>query len=907
MDLASAVRNALDCEDEDVRSERFIEATGWASGQGEAILRPTSGKARSLHLGGYPTSAGIIQATSRAPVSRIAWHFGLRFGVAPLHNELLYVGLDHRRQWRARSADLNADVLRGFTPEGFARLGRFEPGTDQGLEPLEFPLPNEAASVFISQWLAEQLADYLKQYAIPESDAEAKREFVHFAAALLLLRTIEDLGCLSWLLPGTLREAASDMDRLDALMERAAEKLNSRVLGKSDVHLFGRPGRKVLQASAFVTRMVSSAYSGEMGAVDFAALEVDPVGHFFERLLGRSYERVNSQQPGLFERGGTIRTDASEQRRTGSYYTPRIYADTMARRLVRPELRRARSVDELPIILDLAAGSGELLCAALREVLSQARWRTVDAVREVLEHRIFAVDKQATALQLCALNLLRTAIRAVPELLTDPRKLPRLTGNFIVGDALSQAVADQVPEADVTLINPPFAPDRHWRPLLEDPVKAVTEVGRPGNLAMAFLATAVQKTRPEGFIGAVLPSNQFGTDQGQPWRIWITERLAIDTVIANHAEPFKGAKSRAGIIMGRKLLSEQTGRPRVRYLTIDGRKPSDDFDGGALLGAHGGPHVTEGLEAPLLPTQKKWAPQRKPTIGHPPSTQLVPLRDLVASRPHQGVVPAPKPWNRALFLFDVLGGGYFRHRFSGEKVLANDSPALRPVSWPILLDDRRRSVWCEPCVSDMTIFYPGDEDVSLDVLRESDPGGFRVAELIMRCIAEAKVEGEEGRKYRNQSAGKCPNLLWKRGYYTSTEPMVFTSQSISASLSRPEVAVSSWVSEERRFTPISGIYFRMPNIESAFAIAAWLSLHEQVEALRATGSERHQGDYYLRVKDLEAWKVPDLRLEQFAPRLGELAGLMHEYRKSAAEMASEQARCIPTFAEIQALARSFWK
>lgn len=893
-----AIRAALDRDDRD-RTECFGEAMGWGGGLGEARRQPAPGRTLALSLGGYPTSAGLLD-TDRNQAPRTLWLAGLRYGVAPLRNELLYINLDRRQQWRARADQLDEQVLRGFTPEGFAQLGRFEPRTQRGLEPLEFPPPDEAASLFIGGWLERQLDDYLRQHAAPEAWAEAQRAFVHFAAALLLLRTIEDLEVLDWLPRGALRQAAGNPERLAGLMDRAAEKLNSRVLGQS--------GREVLKAADFVARMVRSAYEGEMGEVDFAALDVDPVGRFFELLLGRSRTRTEDPQMNLLERGVTVHSDATEQRRTGSYYTPRLYADTLARRLVTPELRLARSTDELPIILDLAAGSGELLCAALREMLSLPRWRTVEAVREVLERRIFAVDKQGTALQLCALNLLRTAIRSVPDLLKDPRKLPPLTANFIEGDALSRTVADRLPEADVTLINPPFAPDRAWREELTDPVEAVAEVGKPGNLAMAFLVTAVQKTRHGGFIGAVLPSNQFSTPQGRPWRTWTAERVAIDTVVANYAEIFAGTQSYAGFILGRKLEVGQTARPRTRYLKIDGRARFAAIDPGAWMSGGDRPELTSTLSGPLLPERRTWEWQvsSAPEI-HVPGLR-VPLARLTYSEPHEGIRPAPEPWGRELFLFDDIGRGRLRHRATGQEIERGDSPRFRPTAWPRALS-LKVPIWSEPVVPGLRIFHPGDQagGVSLEALAQ-DGAALRAAEIIQGAVLAQSAAGRDAARFRTMIEKGLLAYIWLKEYREGAQPLVFISKASRSAVGRQSgIALSAWINEDGSVIPIEGIQFRVEAIEAALVLAVWLSLDEVVDRLRSPGSQRNMDTFQISPLGLGRLEVPDPNASRWSADAQELAELVTIYRAEVDGQAEKQACAHPLFREIQALGRSFWQ
>ncbi|MBC7252701.1 MAG: N-6 DNA methylase [Actinobacteria bacterium] len=155
--------------------------------------------------------------------------------------------------------------------------------------------------------------------------------------------------------------------------------------------------------------------------VNYSALNVEELGSVYESLL--------DYHPAFLEREG--RADfrlvpGTERKATGSYYTPPELVNELVKSALEPVLAgrlagtRGREEREKAIldikVCDPACGSGHFLLAAARRLGKElARVRTGDeepapeevrsAVREVIGHCIYGVDKNPLAVDLCKVAL----------------------------------------------------------------------------------------------------------------------------------------------------------------------------------------------------------------------------------------------------------------------------------------------------------------------------------------------------------------------------------------------------------------------------------------------------------------------------------------------------------------------
>jgi hypothetical protein len=151
--------------------------------------------------------------------------------------------------------------------------------------------------------------------------------------------------------------------------------------------------------------------------VNYAALDVEELGSVYESLLDN---RPVIGSDGFDFAAGT------ERKATGSYYTPPELVAELIKSALEPVLadrlagartpaERARAILSIKVV-DPAAGSGHFLLAAARRLGKElARVRTGEeepspeaqreAVRDVITHCIYGVDKNPLAVELCKVAL----------------------------------------------------------------------------------------------------------------------------------------------------------------------------------------------------------------------------------------------------------------------------------------------------------------------------------------------------------------------------------------------------------------------------------------------------------------------------------------------------------------------
>ena len=158
--------------------------------------------------------------------------------------------------------------------------------------------------------------------------------------------------------------------------------------------------------------------TGQLTRVNYASLSVEEFGSVYEGML--------DYHPVIVPRGRQIKFDlvsGKERKTTGSYYTPHELVAELIKSALEPVVytRLKDSGDPQAELLsikvcDPAAGSGHFLLAAARYLARElARLRsgedepspreTRHALREVIAHCIYGVDKNPLAVELCKVSL----------------------------------------------------------------------------------------------------------------------------------------------------------------------------------------------------------------------------------------------------------------------------------------------------------------------------------------------------------------------------------------------------------------------------------------------------------------------------------------------------------------------
>ncbi|PIL01997.1 hypothetical protein SYN65AY640_10395 [Synechococcus sp. 65AY640] len=200
-----------------------------------------------------------------------------------------------------------------------------------------------------------------------------------------------------------------------------AAPLNGELFAPLELDECSLSNRDLLQAFWHLAYYRENATSPPR-RVNYAALDVEELGSVYESLLDyRPQILFTAQATPQFEL-----SYGSERKSTGSYYTPPDLVAELVRSALEPVLQErlksaaSREEKERAIlslrVLDPACGSGHFLLAAARRLGKElAKVRTGEdepapetvreAIRDVVAHCIYGVDKNPLAVELCRVAL----------------------------------------------------------------------------------------------------------------------------------------------------------------------------------------------------------------------------------------------------------------------------------------------------------------------------------------------------------------------------------------------------------------------------------------------------------------------------------------------------------------------
>lgn len=161
---------------------------------------------------------------------------------------------------------------------------------------------------------------------------------------------------------------------------------------------------------------------GQLTVVNYADLDVEEFGSVYEGLL-ELHPKITKTESGQYQ---FHFTSGTERKETGSYYTNHDLVAQLIKSslvpLVEERLKPVQSTpNKLATILDIkvcdpACGSGHFLLAAARKLAtfyaqiatgeeSPGKEPTMNAMRQVIQHCIYGVDKNPAAVELCKVAL----------------------------------------------------------------------------------------------------------------------------------------------------------------------------------------------------------------------------------------------------------------------------------------------------------------------------------------------------------------------------------------------------------------------------------------------------------------------------------------------------------------------
>lgn len=157
--------------------------------------------------------------------------------------------------------------------------------------------------------------------------------------------------------------------------------------------------------------------------VDYRNLGVEELGSIYESLLELHAEIGPGPQPSF----DLAAAAGSERKTTGSYYTPSSLIDRLLKSALDPVIQEAEAADNPETallalrVLDPACGSGHFLIAAAHRIADRlGRLRSEGnepdpemlrhALREVIGHCVYGIDKNPMAVELCKVSLWLEAV-----------------------------------------------------------------------------------------------------------------------------------------------------------------------------------------------------------------------------------------------------------------------------------------------------------------------------------------------------------------------------------------------------------------------------------------------------------------------------------------------------------------
>lgn len=189
--------------------------------------------------------------------------------------------------------------------------------------------------------------------------------------------------------------------------------------------------------------------------VDYRNLGVEELGSIYESLLELHAEIGSGPQPSF----DLAAAAGSERKTTGSYYTPSSLIDRLLKSALDPVIEEAEAADNpekalLDLrVLDPACGSGHFLIAAAHRIADRlgrlhSEGNEPDpemlrhALRQVIGHCVYGIDKNPMAVELCKVSLWLEAVE--PGLPLNFLDHHVVCGNSLLGTT-PRLLADGVP------------------------------------------------------------------------------------------------------------------------------------------------------------------------------------------------------------------------------------------------------------------------------------------------------------------------------------------------------------------------------------------------------------------------------------------------------------------------------
>jgi hypothetical protein len=436
---------------------------------------------RTEHLWGIVTNGGTLRllrdSTYLRKLAYLEFDLDALFGEPQFEQFLLFYRLLHRSRLPRRFDDAPRCLLEMYYRHSEQQSGRVRERLREGVE--------RALEHLANAFLQHPDNPPLRTGELPDPH-ELHQQLLRLVYRILFLLVGEERGLIS---DSRLYQQHYSVSRLRPLTQRYAphdthedlwyslcalweclrkpelarclqlDPLNGQLFEPIDLEHWRLTNRDLLKA----LRQLFYYYDPDTRAereVNYGALDVEELGSVYESLLDLKpvIDTSVPRQPRFEFAPG------AERRTTGSFYTPPDLVAQLVQHALQPvideRLAAARTPDEreraiLSIrVLDPACGSGHFLLAAARQLARElARVHTDNpspedlrnALREVITHCIYGVDRNPLAVELCKLALwMEGHSRGKPLTFLDHRIR---CGDSLVGVADLAALQQGIPDA----------------------------------------------------------------------------------------------------------------------------------------------------------------------------------------------------------------------------------------------------------------------------------------------------------------------------------------------------------------------------------------------------------------------------------------------------------------------------
>jgi tRNA1(Val) A37 N6-methylase TrmN6 len=513
----------------------LFEALDWGS-------RPTFSIQQDSELDGFRLlidRAPVIDVVINSPAGDVdktykalnrAYNQDVRWVVASDFNSLGLFG----SYWVSFPHDISSALaFRLDSPDYLLESHRLELLTPQGiahnrLDQLYDAVEGKKRRIPIDLHLMERMSGWrhLALQALGVQAASADSLIHRLINTLILIRYLEDIKKLD---APSLMELLNESDKstfitgLHSIFAYVKELTSYRVPIGTEIRVV---------ENVPLRRLISQLYGyPDLGIkYDFSAMTVDVLGRFYEEYLRSSVLPFEADQeqlisPTLFSQPSFALENVRRTR--GIYYTPRYIVDYILRNLI--ESFKTANKNSLPVLLDIATGSGTFLTAAF-DNMSNSFPKAGPA--DIVDHLI-GLDVDERAIEAARLNLTLKLIGHGVE--SRSYNLHLEQHDILLHAANTDLSTFTSSGVDIVVGNPPYIQYEKLSKHLGSNMEAVranyeTASGRFDSYIL-FIEAAVKCLRQGGFGGLVVPNRLLYSQSASTLRDWLTQRVTLLEVI----------------------------------------------------------------------------------------------------------------------------------------------------------------------------------------------------------------------------------------------------------------------------------------------------------------------------------------------------------------------------------------